>query len=243
MTIVDRDVRNGNSKRALSLLSFVISMAWFIPASAESGSSILDRSGCNACHQTSAPKPGERTVERYAKRKGPDLFYAGAKYRSVWLAAWLAEPHSIRPAGVNPGEHTEMSSDGDALASPPASHPRLAPDRIDEVVTALAALDWGSEMLPQTSPVLPAMPRMLAELNFTKFKGCGSCHRVSPDGPPLSGPDLFDAWTRLRPEFLASYVAKPQAWDPVAPMPDYGLAPAEVGKLMEYLRLLSEDER
>jgi cytochrome c1 len=60
-------------------------------------------------------------------------------------------------------------------------------------------------------------------------------------GPPLSGPDLSDAFDRLRPEFLASFIAKPQAWDPVAPMPGYGLEPGEVGKLVAYLRLLSEE--
>ncbi|MEZ4281922.1 MAG: hypothetical protein R3F21_20150 [Myxococcota bacterium] len=242
---LDRDDRIGNSRQAFSMFVFLVAAAWTLTAEAQAPAdvSVLDRAGCNACHLISAPRPDEQTVERHATRKGPDLFYSGAKYRSDWLAAWLAEPRAIRPAGLHPGDHTKRTPAGDVLDSAPAPHPRLASDQIDEVVKALAALDWGSEMLPKTNPELPAMPRMLAELNFSKFKGCGSCHRVTPDGPPLSGPDLFDAWARLRPEFLASFIAKPQAWDPVAPMPDYGLAPAEVGKLMEYLRLLSEDGR
>lgn len=241
LTSLDRHVRVGNSGLAALLVVVLGATAFLAPPPAKADPKILDRSGCTACHQTSAPAPAERTVERHAKRKGPDLFYAGSKYRSEWLADWLADPKPIRPAGPTPVEHTRRSPDGDVLASPPAAHPRVAPDRIGEVVEALEALDWGRDLLPQASPTPPTMPRMLAELNFTKFKGCGSCHRVSLDGPPLSGPDLLDAWARLRPEFLASFIEKPQAWDPVAPMPDYGLTPAEVGKLMAYLRLLSED--
>lgn len=241
MTSLDRDVRVGNRRVAGLLGVLLAGTALLVPLPAMADPGILDRSGCTACHRTAEPPSAERTVERHAERKGPDLFYAGSKYRSEWLAAWLADPRPIRPAGLDPAGQTRRSPDGDVLASTPAAHPRAERDRIGELVEALEALDWGHELLPATSPAPPTMPRMLAELNFTKFKGCGSCHRVTPDGPPLSGPDLFDAWARLRPEFLASFIAKPQAWDPVAPMPDYGLAPAEVGKLMAYLRLLSED--
>ena len=245
-------VGSGNPRRASVMpgrsivfaiaIANVVATAGFAFAAEAADSGVLARLGCDTCHLTLAPDDAQRTVERYADRRGPDLFYAGAKYRADWLAAWLADPLPIRPAGITPSDRTRRSPDGDVLESMPTPHPRLESQRIDEVVRALAALEWGRDLLPQAAPVLPSMPRMLAELNFTKFKGCGSCHRVSSDGPPLSGPDLFGAWMRLRPEFLASYIAKPQAWDPVAPMPDYGLTTAEVGKLMEYLRLLSEEE-
>lgn len=113
--------------------------------------------------------------------------------------------------------------------------------RLEAMVDALVALDWQSERLPDAVQIR-SVPGMLARLNFVKFKGCGSCHRSSEDFGGISGPELYTAWTRLRPEFLWSYIADPQAWDPVASMPGYALVPAEVGKLVDYLRQLSEED-
>lgn len=200
----------------------------------------LDELGCGTCHQLAAPAASERTVEGYAARKAPDLFYAGNKFRPEWLRSWLADPKPIRPAGLHPAEHSRSGEGHDVVASAPQAHPPVPADRLDAVVEELIALDWGRELLPAEPVQRTPMARALAEMNFTKFKGCGSCHRTSEDTEPLSGPDLFDGYARLREEFLVSFIAEPQAWDPVAPMPDYGLEGPEVGKLVEYLRLLSE---
>ena len=117
----------------------------------------------------------------------------------------------------------------------------MSQSKADAVLAALVALDWGSQRLPESLPVAPPVPRMLAEMNFVKFKGCASCHRVAPDFGGVSGPQLYGATERLRPEFLASYISDPQAWDPVAPMPGYDLPDIEVAKLIRYLQLLSEE--
>jgi len=202
----------------------------------------LQKLQCGDCHRLTPPAAGERTLERYAARKGPDLFYAGSKFRPEWLRAWLVRPTPIRPAGLHPAERTRTSATGDTLAGgDPPAHPPVPKGRVDAVVQALEGLDWGRDRLAGGPGARPAVPRALAELNFVKFKGCGSCHRTAKDVPPRSGPDLFDAFARLRPEFLTSYIADPQAWDPVAPMPGYALDAVEVAKLVEYLRLLSED--
>lgn len=214
------------------------------PASgASAGTAALEELGCGGCHQLAPPAAAERNVESYAARKGPELFYAGSKFRPEWLRSWLAKPTPIRPAGLHPAQHTRSSEAGDVVASPPAAHPPVSADRLDSVVAELIALEWGRELLPSAPAARAPVPRALAELNFTKFKGCGSCHRTVADAAPLSGPDLFDAHLRMREDFLASFIANPGAWDPVAPMPDYGLEPAEVGKLVEYLRLLGERGR
>ncbi len=203
---------------------------------------VLREQGCADCHQIEASAAAGRTLETYAARKGPDLFYAGSKYRVEWLRAWLAKPTPIRPAGLNPAERTRTEADGDHLvAAPVAAHPPVAAAKLDAVVQALERLDWGRELLASAPATRVAVPSALAEMNFVKFKGCGSCHRTSPSAPPPSGPDLFAAYDRLRPEFIATVIATPQAWDPVAPMPGYGLDGSEVGKLVEFLRLVNED--
>lgn len=204
---------------------------------------VLEELGCAGCHRLTPPRSEERTLERYADRKGPDLFYAGSKFRPEWLRTWLARPTPIRPAGLHPAERTRTTPAGDALAdAQPPAHPPVPAARVDAVVKALGSLAWGSDLLAKGPAARTPVPRPLAELNFVKFKGCGSCHRTAKTAPAVSGPDVHDAFDRLRPEFLASYIANPQAWDPVAPMPGYGLEPPEVGKLVEYLRLLSEDD-
>lgn len=224
-----------------TLWSWAIALLCFASTSGAHAGPALDELGCGSCHQLTPPAAAERTVASYAARKGPDLFYAGSKLREDWLQRWLAAPTPIRPAGLHPAEHTRSSEANDVVASPPEAHPAVPADRLDAVVKELIALDWGRELLPKAPVARTPVPRALAEMNFTKFKGCGSCHRTSEDGAPLSGPDLFDAHERLREEFLVSFIGKPQAWDPVAPMPDYGLEAPEVGKLVEYLRLLGEE--
>lgn len=226
-------------------LAVLVALACAGDARAEAGKksrNVLEELGCVSCHRIDAPPPEARTLASYAERKAPDLFYAGSKYRSEWLRSWLAHPTPIRPAGLHPAEHAKPGERNDVVATKPEPHPAVPAAKIDAVVAALEKLDWGKEHLPKTPPPSVKVPKALAELNFVKFKGCGSCHRTSKDVVPLSGPDLDDAYARLRPEFLTSFIANPQAWDPVAPMPNYGLPPNEVGKLVAYLQLLSEDD-
>ena len=227
--------------RCLLLIAALVS--WAPPAAAKD-TDVLQQLGCTDCHAVAAPAPDARSLGAYASRKGPDFFYAGSKYRPEFLRAWLAKPTPIRPAGLHPAERTRTEANGDMLidAERGAAHPVVPAAQVDAVVSALQHLEWGKEQLPKEPPAKAQVPRALAEMNFVKFKGCGSCHRTGAASPPVSGPDLFDAYARLRPEFLTSYVADPQAWDPVAPMPGYALPPAEVAKLVAYLRMLSEDD-
>jgi len=207
------------------------------------GDDVLTAAGCDSCHRLTPPDAAGRSLAAWHARRGPDLFYAGSKYRGEWLRAWLQAPERIRPAGIDPARHTRTVDGEDRLdPSGLAPHPTVPAGDVDAVVEALLERDWGRERLPEEVSTTP-VPRPLAELNFVKFKGCVSCHRTSEDFGGVSGPELYTAWTRLRPEFLWSYVEDPQAWDPVAPMPGYELPPTEVGKLLEYLRLLSEERR
>lgn len=230
-------------KLSRSLLLFAALSPRASAAAAAKDADVLQQLGCPACHATAEPAPGTRTLAAYTARKGPDLFYAGSKYRPEFLRAWLVKPTPIRPAGLHPAERTKTEPAGDVLVdASPQAHPAVPPAQVDAVVSALQRLDWGKDRLPKEEPAKAQVPRALAEMNFVKFKGCGSCHRTADASPPVSGPDLGGAYRRLRPEFLTSYVADPQAWDPVAPMPNYALPPAEVAKLVAYLRMLGEDD-
>jgi cytochrome c2 len=80
----------------------------------------------------------------------------------------------------------------------------------------------------------------LGQMNFSKFKGCDSCHRDSPDVGGISGPELYTAWERLQPAFISAYISDPTAWDPHTMMPRGSLAPEEVYKLANYLKAVAE---
>lgn len=222
----------------LILATFCYGLTW---ANATGAEDALTAAKCNDCHRLTPPAPEQRTVSNWYSRRGPDLFDAGSKYRPEWLRAWLQVPERIRPAGLNPAQHVQTIDGVDHLdASTLKPHPRVSAADADALVQALMGYTWGRELLPADVNLTP-MPRPLAELNFIKFKGCGSCHRTSEKFGGLTGPELYTAWPRLRPDYLWSYVANPQAWEPVAPMPGYDLPPTEVGKLLKYLRLLSEE--
>lgn len=227
----------------LRLVLVSVLCGWLLvgPTQAKPKAPLLD-AGCDNCHQLVPPAPEARNLQALAARKGPDLFYAGSKFRPEWLRVWLRNPQRIRPAGLHPDRNTRSVDGQDELdTSRLEPHPVVPAAKLEALVDALVALDWQSERLPDEVQLKP-VPAMLARMNFVKFKGCASCHRSCEDFGGASGPELYTAWKRLRPEFLWSYIADPQAWDPVAPMPGYALVPAEVGKLVDYLRQLSEED-
>ncbi|MCB1742048.1 MAG: cytochrome C [Gammaproteobacteria bacterium] len=228
--------------RPAALVYALVLAAGLLGTSAVVAEGILESRECSRCHRLTVPAAEDRTVAALSQRKAPDLFYAGSKFRPEWLRQWLLAPERIRPAGVTPYLHAQTVDGRDRLQDTDLEpHPAVAEADVDEIVEALQALDWGTERLPRSMPAAPPVPRMLAQMNFVKFKGCASCHRISPDFGGLSGPQLYTAADRLRPEFLTSYIADPQAWDPVAPMPGYGLPPVEVAKLVRYLDLISKE--
>ncbi|MGH0034170.1 MAG: hypothetical protein ACQGVK_03995 [Myxococcota bacterium] len=230
------------SRRRPGISVWVVLIAGLLGPGAAPAADLLAEQGCTGCHATSAPADGERSLADWVGRKAPDLFYAGAKFRPEWLRRWLARPTRIRPAGMAPTQHTRTVDGQDELvADDLPEHPRVAEDDLDAVVEALVALRWGGDRLPESLPSAPPVPPMLARLNFVKFKGCGSCHMAPDDFGGFSGPQLYTVAHRLQPGFLWSYIADPQAWDPLAPMPGYGLRPVEVGKLVQYLNLLAEE--
>ncbi len=77
---------------------FLIGIALLIPClvMASDGAAILEHR-CANCHNLKGP--AAQTLKELWERQGPDLFYAGNKYRQEWLVGWLQKPVRIRPAG------------------------------------------------------------------------------------------------------------------------------------------------
>jgi mono/diheme cytochrome c family protein len=221
--------------------STVLALALALPAAARADTAALVREQCAGCHSLAAPAAAAPDPAERAARKGPPLHYAGNKYQRDWLVAWLQEPAPIRPAGVFPPAHVRTTPEGDVVdAKTLPSHPKLGAAQAEAVADHLMQLRPYDERLAAQGYQPGPIALRLGQMNFAKFKGCDACHRDAAERGGVSGPELYTAWKRLQPAFLASFIADPVAWDPSTLMPKGELSEAEVAKLANYLKALAE---
>ncbi len=220
---------------------FAMALALAQTAWADGGMDIL-KSQCSSCHNLTGPAP--QTLKELWARKGPDLFYAGNKYRKEWLVQWLQNPTRIRPAGefyedhIKPGEkHDEIDP---ATLKP---HVSLSKDDAQAVADALMTLKPKSDLIAKEKIEEGTISKSMGEMVFDKFLGCMACHRIEPDYGGLSGPELYTAGDRLQPEYIASYIRSPQAWDPKIWMPNKHVSDMNIQKLVHYLEALSQENK
>lgn len=217
--------------------------AMLVPAltHAAKGEEIL-QSQCSSCHALS--KPEDTSLDRLLNRKGPDLYYAGVKFNKEWLVRWLQEPTRIRPAGimyrkvVKPGPAGSADVVDESLLP---SHVKLSAEDAAAAAEALAALGADSPLVTKGAFKGGAPNAMMASLLFNKLRGCSSCHAAKPGEPPHSGPELYTAGDRLKPDFVAEYIRDPQKFDPHIWMPKLELNDGDIQKLTGYLMTLKQE--
>ena len=209
------------------------------PVWADSGMDIL-KGQCASCHNLTGPAP--QTLQALWARKGPDLFYAGNKYRKEWLVKWLQKPVRIRPAGefyedhIKPGEKRDVVDE-----STLKPHVALSAADAQAVADTLMTLKPKSDLIAKEKIEDGTISISMGEMAFNKFLGCMACHRIEPDYGGLSGPELYTAGERLQPEYIASYIRSPQAWDPKIWMPNKHVSDMNIQKLVHYLEALSKE--
>lgn len=213
------------------------------PAATAADGQQLVQDDCASCHALERPDYEQLGIEERINRKGPPLYYAGNKFNQAWLESWLQNPERIRPAGIYPHDAAQPGAEFDEI-NPDAliQHPVLNADQAAAAAEYLMTLRDHSGLI-EASPYEPGtIAERMGQLNFGKFNGCDSCHSDEPGYGGVSGPELYTAWQRLQPKFIASYIADPVAWDPHTLMPAAGLNDAAVEKLSNYLRLIGEEE-
>lgn len=208
-------------------------------AGAEDGAAIL-KGQCSSCHNLAGPAPA--TLQELWNRKGPDLFYAGNKYKADWLEAWLQKPVRIRPAGMFYADHVKAGADGDEIDAGTLSlHPALSAPEARAVTAALMDLKGRSDLITAGAYTPGTLSRSSGEMLFDKFKGCLACHEIEPGYGGLSGPEVYTAGQRLQEDWLASFLRDPHAWDPKIFMPNKHINETDARKFIDYFRLLSEE--
>jgi cytochrome c551/c552 len=71
--------------------------------------------------------------------------------------------------------------------------------------------------------------------------GCQACHQLGTKGGYV-GPELSTTGARLKPGWIAAWLATPQTYKPGTLQPDYGLSVADARALTAYLTSLGRND-
>lgn len=209
-----------------------------------SGAALADtgmlQKDCSACHNISGP--AAQTLKAAFAKKGPDMFYAGNKYRQEWLVSWLQKPERIRPTGMYYGDHIKAGAKGDEIdATKLTDHAALSKADATTAAAELMKLKAHDDLIASEKIEPGTVSKQMGEMAFNKFLGCMACHSVEPEYGGVSGPELYTAGHRLQPEYMASFIRNPQAWEPKSWMPNKHLSDGNVQKMVKYLETLSKE--
>lgn len=201
-------------------------------------------SQCASCHAVEKPDFATLGKLERLERKGPPLYFAGNKYREGWLAQWLQKPQNHYLSGYFPsGAVFQDTSEGEIPDSAALlKHVALNAATATEVATYLMSLQPKSELIAAVQYTPGKVAKRMGTMNFRKFKACDSCHQDALDEGGFSGPTLYNAWQRLQPEFIVSFIQDPVAWDANTIMPVMEMNSAAVNKLVDYLKLIGGEE-
>ncbi|HBO84560.1 MAG: hypothetical protein A2073_02380 [Deltaproteobacteria bacterium GWC2_42_11] len=178
-------------------------------AGAEDGKKVFAGKKCGDCHQTEGTAT-EKTFADKLKKKGPDLWFAGSKFKKEWLAEWMQNPNPIRPLEYNSIEKTN-----------PGNHPKLAKKESEDATEYLMTLKSKDV---QEGVIQEGASNIQGKLAFEKKVSCFACHKYPKLGKPiggLTGPSLADASKRLKGDWVYAYLKNPKVLIPVKRMPVY----------------------
>ena len=207
---------------------------------ADAGDRILE-SDCVECHDLEGAGPTSLT-ELWAL-KGPNLSYAGNKYKQAWLEQWLVAPTRIRPAGMFYGNHIKPGVEQDVVDETSlVKHPILNDAEAKAVAAALMQRKTKSELIQAGAYKPGTISLRMGELVFDKFRGCLGCHQIEPGYGGTSGPEVYTVGNRLQEDYIISFIQNPQAWSPLTFMPKRSLKDKDLQKLVHYFRALSKED-
>lgn len=230
-----------NFKR-MKLVAVSLGLLLSYQANADGAATVM--SECAACHTIEEPDFAAVGISERLTRKAPPLYFAGNKYREEWLVQWLQKPENNYLAGYFPSAAAYLdTAEGEVpdTASLP-EHVALDSSAATEVAAYLMTLQGRSELIATVDYTPGKVAKRMGTMDFRKFKACDSCHQDAKGEGGFSGPTLYNAWNRLQPEFIASFIQDPLAWDANSIMPVMEMNSGAVNKLADYLKLIGEEQ-
>lgn len=194
-------------------------MARHADAGRAEGAALFETLNCGGCHLH--PEAGSRVT-------APDLTLTGVRVRPEWLAAYLAAPVTIRPAGPVPGHGGSMPDF------------RLDPAEVTAVSRYL--LELGAEDAVGSPAEAPGWePLALSPFAMRKAEtllrdrwSCLGCHQLGDDGGRI-GPRLDGIAQRLRPGYVRAIMQDPAHLAPGTIMPASLEQPDRLDLIASYL--------
>ncbi|MBI5969789.1 MAG: c-type cytochrome [Deltaproteobacteria bacterium] len=219
-----------SSERIKTSIAVFAAVMFFAAASAPSfagvveGKAVFEAKNCSGCHET-VGMAKEKTIQGRLSKKGPELWYAGDKFKKAFLDSWLKDPKPIRPFKYN--SLTEKNK-GD--------HPKLEARDALQVSDYLMSLVSGA--MGQAG--VEARASALGKIVFVKRFSCYGCHEATSRGNNvggLSGPSLVNAGARLRTDWIYAYLSNSRTFKPVNDMPEYSgiMTDAEMLEAASYI--------
>ena len=173
---------------------------------------VFDRYKCADCHRFNG----------YGGTLAPDLSYEGSRAQKKWIADFLKNPQTIRPALILRMPQFNMPEKDAAIAAEYLSVAVQKPDVNPESVDAR-----------QFTPAMIALGKQLYEVKYQ----CQACHTIGSAGGYV-GPNLNNAGNWLTPAWIEAWLRNPQALQPDTIEPRREFTGDEIRALTAYLMTL-----
>ena len=179
----------------------------------EAGRLAFEKFGCYGCHMA-------RSFENQPKFASLFDGVSDKLADERWMISWLRTPEKMRPKTVMPTF-------------------KLTDDEIRDITAFVLSLKSGKEY-PKVN--LSAASVKDGEQSFTDL-GCRACHSASKDEDSLVRrvPNLSDAGTKLKADWLFEYLKDPRAYNPETRMPKLDITVADRLNLTAYLMTLKNN--
>jgi mono/diheme cytochrome c family protein len=191
---------------------------------AASGNDVFKTKKCMSCH--SVTKSLVKNFPQQLKKKGPDLWYAGSKYHSAWLASYLQKPKHIRPMAF-----------GSIDKKNKLKHPNLSAADAKAVAGYLATL---TSSVVKKGKAKKANKGVRGKILYKKKQACYGCHQAKKKNGKIyggdSGPSFVGVGQRLQGDWVYSFLKDPTSFVGAGRMPHYKhLKANEIKTLAEYM--------
>ncbi len=193
-------------------LLYTIILGWLLNTPALANASLIEEKKCSVCHRLS---------QEEIEKKGPDLFYAGNKFQSLWLEQYLQNPKTIRNAGTS--HNTDfLKYEKDKSQKHPILSKKEARQMTEELMKI--TLPAVPEKMDSLKPLTKGK-KAKTKYEFERTFSCISCHQslnlAGKVRGGISGPSLVNAGNRLQANWVASWLKNPKSFSEKSRMPIY----------------------
>ena len=190
-------------------LYLILICGWFLYPPMLSHASLIEEKKCASCH---------RLTKKENEKKGPDLFYAGNKFKSPWLEKYLQNPVTLRKAGT-------IHNPGFLKGERENNHPSLSKEDAGKITQELMQMTLPDLPVEELPDPLNKGQKAKTKYEFERTFSCISCHQsLNLAGKPrggISGPSLVDAGNRLQANWVAVWLKNPKTFSKKSRMPVY----------------------